>query len=181
MIADHDLKKAICPGCFTEVRIDVLFEERTSWHDINVDGSDRYWVLKCRGCDGIFFGHGYSFSENTDYLLNENTGEWHLEYVEEKTFYPRALKRNKPEWFDRRFSIDNSEIYAILYEVYSALDHELFSVGAMGIRTVFDLLAIKLGTLTSCSIPDDHIDPRRSAFFMAKSILRDIRSGVRTC
>ena len=32
-----------------------------------------------------------------------------------------------------------------------------------------------------CSIPDDHIDPRRSAFFMAKSILRDIRSGVRTC
>ena len=35
--------------------------------------------------------------------------------------------------------------------------------------------------LRKCSIPDDHIDPRRSAFFMAKSILRDIRSGVRTC
>ena len=33
----------------------------------------------------------------------------------------------------------------------------------------------------NCSIPDDHIDPRRSAFFMAKSILRDIRSGMRTC
>ena len=32
-----------------------------------------------------------------------------------------------------------------------------------------------------CSIPDDHIDPRRSAFFMARSILRDIRSGVRAC
>ena len=27
----------------------------------------------------------------------------------------------------------------------------------------------------SCSIPDDHIDPRRSAFFMARSVLRDIR------
>jgi hypothetical protein len=26
----------------------------------------------------------------------------------------------------------------------------------------------------SCSIPDDHIDPRRSAFFMARSVLRDI-------
>jgi len=26
-----------------------------------------------------------------------------------------------------------------------------------------------------CSIPDDHIDPRRSAFFMARSVLRDIR------
>ena len=30
----------------------------------------------------------------------------------------------------------------------------------------------------SCSIPDDHIDPRRSAFFMARSVLRDIREGV---
>ena len=25
----------------------------------------------------------------------------------------------------------------------------------------------------NCSIPDDHIDPRRSAFFMARSILRE--------
>ncbi len=30
-----------------------------------------------------------------------------------------------------------------------------------------------------CSIPDDHISPRRSAFFMARSVLRDIRKGVR--
>ena len=33
----------------------------------------------------------------------------------------------------------------------------------------------------NCSIPDDHIDPRRSAFFMARSVLRDIRGGVRAC
>ena len=32
-----------------------------------------------------------------------------------------------------------------------------------------------------CSIPDDHIDPRRSAFFMARSVMRDILSGVRPC
>ena len=31
----------------------------------------------------------------------------------------------------------------------------------------------------SCSIPDDHIDPRRSAFFMARSVLGYIRDGVR--
>ena len=41
--------------------------------------------------------------------------------------------------------------------------------------------AVSALSLYICSIPDDHIDPRRSAFFMAKSILRDIRSGVRTC
>jgi coenzyme PQQ biosynthesis protein PqqD len=29
-----------------------------------------------------------------------------------------------------------------------------------------------------CSIPDDHIDPRRSALFMARWVLRDVRDGV---
>ena len=33
----------------------------------------------------------------------------------------------------------------------------------------------------SCSIPDDHIDPRRSALFMARSVLREARDGDRTC
>ena len=36
----------------------------------------------------------------------------------------------------------------------------------------------ELRNLISCSIPDDHIDPRRSAFFMARSVLSDIREGV---
>ena len=35
--------------------------------------------------------------------------------------------------------------------------------------------------LLNRSIPDDHMDPRRSAFFMARSVQRDIRDGVRTC
>jgi hypothetical protein len=34
---------------------------------------------------------------------------------------------------------------------------------------------------TRCSIPDDHIDPRRSALFMARSILREVREGVGAC
>jgi transposase len=32
-----------------------------------------------------------------------------------------------------------------------------------------------------CSIPDDHVDPRRSALFMARSILREVREGVGAC
>jgi hypothetical protein len=33
----------------------------------------------------------------------------------------------------------------------------------------------------ACSIPDDHIDPRRSGLFMARSILREVREGVGAC
>jgi REP element-mobilizing transposase RayT len=32
-----------------------------------------------------------------------------------------------------------------------------------------------------CSVPDDHIDPRRWALFVARSILTEMRDGGRTC
>ena len=38
-------------------------------------------------------------------------------------------------------------------------------------------LTMEYYNAVSCSIPDDHIDPRRSAFFMARSVLGDIREG----
>ena len=39
-----------------------------------------------------------------------------------------------------------------------------------------------LSTLVGkCSIPDDHISPRRSALFMARSVLRELRDGGRPC
>ena len=43
----------------------------------------------------------------------------------------------------------------------------------------FDLDFYEVGWLgvNNCSIPDDHISPRRSAFFMAGSVLRDLRSA----
>jgi transposase len=44
-------------------------------------------------------------------------------------------------------------------------------------RQVFDIPVPRLEV--TCSIPDDHIDPRRSAFFMARSVLEDIRKEKR--
>ena len=39
------------------------------------------------------------------------------------------------------------------------------------------LMLPPIGLNASCSVPDDHIDPRRSALFMARSVLRNIRDG----
>ena len=36
-------------------------------------------------------------------------------------------------------------------------------------------------TYLTCSIPDDHISPRRSALFMARSALRELRDGEPPC
>ena len=51
--------------------------------------------------------------------------------------------------------------------------NELGVIDTAGARA-FDLVL-------TCSIPDDHIDPRRSALFMARSVLREARDGDRTC
>jgi len=47
-------------------------------------------------------------------------------------------------------------------------------------RRLADVVA-EVWPVTSCSIPDHHIDPRRSAVFMARSVLRDIQNGVQSC
>lgn len=41
--------------------------------------------------------------------------------------------------------------------------------------------AVKHPKPFTCSIPDDHISPRRSALFMARSVLKELRDGVRRC
>ena len=49
---------------------------------------------------------------------------------------------------------------------------------AVGLMVLHQLLQVGLAMgflLLTCFIPDDHIDPRRSALFMARSVLRNIR------
>jgi hypothetical protein len=36
-------------------------------------------------------------------------------------------------------------------------------------------------TAVNCSIPDDHISPRRSSLFMARSVLNEVRDGRSAC
>jgi hypothetical protein len=42
-------------------------------------------------------------------------------------------------------------------------------------------MAVSDTILPNCPIPDDHISPRRSALFMARWVLRNIRDGGRPC
>jgi hypothetical protein len=154
VIADHDLKKAICPDCKTEVRVDVLHEEKTAWSDDNVGGSDRYWILRCRGCDKVFFGHGQIFSEDTDEVFDPETRQWFWAAVERYTYYPRALKRRHPVWFEWSFQMKWDAISHILVEIYTALDHGLLILGATGIRTAFDSVSKQLKVDPALSFQD---------------------------
>jgi len=52
----------------------------------------------------------------------------------------------------------------------------------LGVSRIIPVLSARTQTTrVNCSIPDDHISPRRSALFMARSVLRDFRDGGRQC
>ena len=53
-------------------------------------------------------------------------------------------------------------------------------------KRIYESTEIKIGLWgvqldLKCPIPDDHIDPRRTALFMARSLLREVREGSRPC
>jgi hypothetical protein len=55
----------------------------------------------------------------------------------------------------------------------------LLTVEAYNIPEAYEAKKVTLEGM--CFIPDDHISPRRSGLFMARSVLRDIRDGARAC
>ena len=79
----------------------------------------------------------------------------------------------------------------ILYRPPEPFDKDVVQIAGFAIHGDFGLgpfqpvgpverreLAALIGI---CSIPDDHIDRRRSALFMARSVLREARNGDGTC
>lgn len=153
---EHDLREGVCPKCQREMRVEVLYEHATTWVDEEypIDGSDRYWVLECKGCGTVFFGHGSTFSEEVDQSFNQRTQQWEMYRPENRTFYPRTRERQKPVWFDSKVFFAIGEVYYVLQEVYSALDNDLPILSAIGMRTTLDALAIHLGATESASFKE---------------------------
>ena len=60
------------------------------------------------------------------------------------------------------------------------MDKDRFVISDELWKKIAPLLPGKAGDpdATNCSILDDHIDPRRSAFFMARSVSGSIREDV---
>ena len=117
-----------------------------------------------------------------------------------KQFIPQSLALVEYRWGDTAGPIlrdltGASEVASIDMSDYqgSSIVHDMnmpLAESHPDLGEQFDLV-IDGGTLehvfnfpvavANCSIPDDHISPRRSALFMARSVLRDFRDGGRQC
>jgi len=77
---------------------------------------------------------------------------------------------------------EEQQARAVLFRARERLVHQRTEL-SNALRAVLYAPSFRMhcARCSTCSIPDDHIDPRRSALFMARSVLREARNGDRTC
>jgi Domain of unknown function (DUF4145) len=134
--------RAHCNNCGGERNHSILHAETTSWSEdkYGISGGDQYETLKCLGCDTVILRHTSWFSE---------------EDGEEVNYFPPAIFRKQPDWFGAlRLELQQEEefVHTLLKEIYVALQNNLPSLAAMGVRSLLEKIMVsKTGDLGAFS------------------------------
>jgi len=121
--------EAHCNNCLGERNHEILFVEEMSWsHDeYGIHGSDRYQMLKCRGCDRVILRHTSWFSEDPEPTVS---------------YYPPAMFRKEPSWV-REMSGKNARFASMLLkEIYVGLQNDMKMIATMGVRALMEYVMI---------------------------------------
>jgi Domain of unknown function (DUF4145) len=142
-----EIIKAHCPNCGPYRNATVLrryidapdpdFDEEYPEQNGTIDD---YRILCCRGCGEVYVQRvnftfaPMSLSEDD---FDPKTGEYNPEFDPTTTYRPAPPRprRKPPAWLGK---IQDQVIRGLLEEVYEALDADLRSIAAMGLRAVLD-------------------------------------------
>jgi Domain of unknown function (DUF4145) len=156
--------KGHCPACGVDRWADIEGEHRKDYQvdAIGVSGTVRHRVLKCRGCDRVYFQRYESTSE--DYSMEpDGLGGYDQAHSPNIEHWPPPEVRRRPAWFASPFqSAIDDELHRLLGEVYTALDNRLDVLAAIGVRTVFDRASELLGIEPSKTFSDKLADLEKS-------------------
>lgn len=119
-----------CNECHKKTNHSVIASAEVNGKDGEVNWTDTYQTLKC-GCDNVTFIKQEWFSEHQD---------WSPDYEPfyKYTYYPPPMLSVEPKWFSQL----DEKLEDVLNEVYSALQHDLRFIAAVGIRTALDILMV---------------------------------------
>jgi Domain of unknown function (DUF4145) len=145
-IVSFKAKKADCSACGGERNCDILGDHDDFHSDDFMSWSTHWYLLRCRGCDHVFVMTVDTNSEDIDYFYEEDgsTGGTHTETL---AYWPALSKRPLPDWIDQ-ITVPNKDsdlLNTYLNELYGALNGDLNTLSAIGIRTSFDIAAELLG------------------------------------
>ena len=142
----HETVKGHCPRCGPDRHADVLgyHHEHVTEDEQLVWWTTNYRILRCRGCESVFFQTDEIFSEDRRPRDNPITMETEEYFPHTIKHWPSAILREIPKWSANLLGVDG-QLYSLFEEIYAALNNELQVVSAIGIRTAFDRAAELLG------------------------------------
>ncbi len=129
--------KAHCNECAGERKHELLHTAESSWVSMRYHfrGSDRYELIRCCGCATIKLKH-----TKIRYILDNDDEEKEESVV---SYYPPAIFRREPEWFDDLWQDDQSvDVWIQLQEIYVALQNNLPRLAAMGVRALLEQIMV---------------------------------------
>lgn len=139
-------RKGHCPKCADERTSDVVALHEAPWEDREQGfwGDQNYYVLRCRGCETVYFQREEFFCEDIELRVDPRTGEYE-EYLRPSiTHWPLPVPRPKPDWL---WKISDTELRNILEEVYAAANAGLRALATMGTRAALDRAFVLNGAL----------------------------------
>ncbi len=131
---------ADCAQCGGSRRCNVRGRFNKSDSDEYMQWWESWRILQCCGCEYIFVQKSVSDSESYTHIPDGH-GDYTIAYDETTTYWPALAKRKRPEWMTPR-GIDAPGLEKLdeaLLELYVALDNDLLILGAIAIRTSFDV------------------------------------------
>ena len=130
-------RKGHCPKCADERVSDVVALHEAPWEDREqgIWGEQNYFVLRCRGCETVYFQREELFSEDLELGVDPQTGEYDERLRPSISHWPLPVPRPKPEWL---WKIGDAELRNVLEEAYAAANADLRVLATIGTRTALD-------------------------------------------
>ena len=128
--------KGHCPTCEKDLNADIVasFSEKHEYPDTDGMWSIfTYLILRCRGCDQVYFQLDDLFCEEADWEPDPQP--------KTVTLWPPPKKRSRPPWLNRL----DVGLRDLLDEVYGALDADYRILAAIGTRTALDHAMVSMG------------------------------------
>ncbi len=131
-MGDLKTERSHCNRCLNVTNNELLFERERIWEDREGDRwrRVRYQMLLCRGCETVGFR---TVSIDSEAISPEGEPEPIF------TYYPPEISRREPSWLhDLWVKYNQPVLHNLLVEVYTALQQDLRTLAAAGVRTIID-------------------------------------------
>lgn len=135
--ANPAVETAHCPTCGGSRRAEIVAGHTEYYQGENDPTTETVSIrtLRCCGCATLYVRRDAIFSEDEDHEQDPLTGAWRTVACPRTTYWPSAARRDPPSWLGQ---VTDPVLHQLFDETYQALNADLRTLAAMGVRAVLD-------------------------------------------